>query len=433
MGSSTPDILTPTPPGSYPAPGLTPTAPVTVVATTPAATVTGTPPAIPEEIPPVPAVTPPPAGSLVHIWHSWNSAQTAALDAMLDAFQDFYPEIRFVVTKIPQTDLRRSYETAVYNGEGPDLLIAPAEWGPAYYDSGLVSNLSLFASHEFLSGINPAALGTGFYKDALICLPVAQKGVVLYRNMQLIPDPAETFEQLMAAARGTTRAGKLGSYFDRGAFFSAGSLGGLGGGLMDAGQVPIFNDRQGLAWLDLMEAYDVAGAVGMNTNRDLELFRTGRIGYIIEGTWQINTLAQAIGEENLVIDPWPTFASGHLSGFVQAESVFLSPNTKPGDMYAALLFMGYLLTPDVQQYLAEVGLIPAAIDANPRPVHIAQAAAALADGTAYPAVADSRVLTAYWEALELAIQQVFTQGIDPQEALDNAEALVLKRLSEITP
>jgi len=238
---------------------------------------------------------------------------------------------------------------------------------------------------------------------------------------------------LINAARGATRAGNLGAYFDRGAFFSTANLGGLGGALMDVNQNPAFNSPAGLAWLDLMAAFDVAGAVGMNTNRDLELFSKGRIGYIIEGTWQIDSLAQALGEEYLVVDPWPSFESGHLSGFVRADSVYLNPNIKPNDASAAMLFMGYLLTPEVQQVFAEIGMIPVALDANPRPLHVAQAANALVGGTAYPPVANPRILTAYWEGLELAIKEVFTRRIDPQDALIHAEDLVTERLTEILP
>jgi ABC-type glycerol-3-phosphate transport system substrate-binding protein len=416
----------------YPPPNITPSPLVTGIPT-PTATVSGTPPVIPEEIPPVPAVTPPPPGSLVRIWYSWSPEQARTLDAVIDAFQDFYPGIRFEVTNFPAADLRRRYETAAYNGGGPDLLLAPAEWGPAYYQSGLVRDLSPYTSAEFMAGINPAALNTGWYQGALISLPVSQEGVVLFRNIELISTEAETFDELIAAARGATRAGNLGAYLDRGAFFSAGNLGGLGGTMMDASTNPQFNSPSGLAWLDLMEAYDTAGAVGLNTNRDLELFRDGWIGYIIEGTWQINSLVLALGEENLAIDPWPVFETGHLSGFVQADSVFLNPNTRPGDMYAAMLFMGYLLTPDVQQYLAEIGMIPVSLDADPRRLHISQAATALAGGTAYPPVANPRVLTAYWEGLELAIQAVFSRQIGPQDALISAEDLVLERLSELSP
>lgn len=440
IGSATPfpiTPVTPTLPVPYPGPGsATPPSSLTGTPTplhTPTATLSGTPPLIPVEIPPVPAITPPPPGSLVRIWLAWSPEQSRALDEVIDAFQDVYPWIRFEVTNFPLTDLRRRYEIASYYGGGPSLLFGPAEWGPAYYESGLVRDLSPYASEEFLSGINPAAVGTGFYKRALISLPISQDGVVLYRNRVLIPDAAETFDELIAAAHTATRGGNLGAYFDRGAFFSAGNLGGLAGGLMDAEQNPMFNSAAGLSWLDLLEGYDVAGAVGLNTNRDLELFMDGRVGYIIEGTWQLNSLIAELGGEHLVIDPWPEFNSGHLSGFVQADAVFLNPNTKPGDMYAAMLFVGYLLTSDVQQYLAEVGMIPVNLDTAPRPVHIAQAANALAAGTAYPPVSNSRVLTAYWEGLEMAIQAVFTNQIDPQDALLTAEIYVQERLGELVP
>ena len=424
---------TPSPPIA--SPGTASATPTSLAAgmPTPTATVSGTQPLIPEEVPPVPAVTPPPPGSLVRIWYSWSPEQIQVLDEVIDAFQDLYPGIRFEVSNFPQADLRRRYETASYNGGGPGLLLAPAEWGPAYYESGLVRDLSPYASETFLAGINPAALGTGWYQDALISLPVSQQGVVLYRNREVISAQAETFDELIAAARVATRAGNLGAYFDRGAFFSAGNLGGLGGAILDANQNPAFNSPAGLAWLDLMAAFDVAGAVGMNTNRDLELFSSGRIGYIIEGTWQIDSLVEALGEENLVIDPWPAFNNGRLSGFVRADSVFLNPNTRSNDVYAAMLFMGYLLTPEVQQVFAEIGMIPVVLDAAPRPQFVAQAADALAGGTAYPPVANSRLLTACWEGLELAIKEVFTRRIDPQEALNHAEDLVSERLVEISP
>jgi ABC-type glycerol-3-phosphate transport system substrate-binding protein len=440
---------TPTAVSAYPGPGSptparrTTASPTSALTTSPGPSITpnpsptprwtGTPPAIPVEIPPVPASTPPPTGSVVRIYHSWSYERAQALDVVINAFQDVYPSIRFDVTYIPQVDLRSRYEAEAYQGGGPNLLFAPADWGPAYYDSQLVSDLTPFSSPEFLAQINPAALGTGRYHAALISLPIAQSGVVLFRNIALIPTAPQTFADLIQMAQTATRGGNLGAYFDRGAFYSAGNLAGLGGGLMDADQNPIFNRPAGLAWFDLLEAYDVAGAAGINTNRDLELFQSGRIGFIIETTGQIPALADALGSENLAIDPWPAFGSGHLSGFVQAESVYLNPNVHAHDQMATLLFMGYLLTGDVQQYLAEFGMIPAALDANPRPFHIAQAAIALEGGMPYPPVADPHVLIAYWDGLEMAIDDVFIHRINPQTALDSAEDLVLERLRELNP
>ena len=449
---------TATPPGAYPLPGDIPaylggypapefgTYPFPVVATNsvptippptpgPSATPGGslTPTVSLDELPPAQPAATPPSVSLVRIWHAWSYEQTQALAVVVAAFQEAYPEIQFDVTSMPQVDLRSSYEAAAYNGGGPGLLIAPAEWGPQYFESQLVSDLTVYASTAFLGQINPAALGTGRYAGALLSLPIAQRGVVLYRNAALIPQAAETFDELTAHALAATRGGNLGAYFDRGAFYSAANLNGLGGALMDADQMPAFNTSAGLAWLDLMADYDTAGAVGMNTNRDLDLFMDGRIGYIIEGTWQMDALTEALGDENLVIDPWPSYGSGHLSGFVQTEAVFLNPNVTGRDQYAALLFMGFLLTPDVQQYLAEFGMIPAVRDTDPRPVLVAQAARAFETGTAYPPVADIRLLNAYWEGLQLSLDQVFIQNIAPLDALQAAEDLVLDRIDELNP
>ena len=41
--------------------------------------------------------------------------------------------------------------------------------------------------------------------------------------------------------------------------------------------------------LSLLTDYDAAGAVTFNTNWDLDMFKRGRVGIIIDGTW--NTLA----------------------------------------------------------------------------------------------------------------------------------------------
>ena len=111
---------------------------------------------------------------------------------------------------------------------------------------------------------------------------------------------------------------------------------------------PAFNDSFGLEWFSLLTDYDKAGAVTINTNRDLDMFKRGRVGIIIDGSWNISTLAEAIGQENLAIDPWPSYGTGYMSGWVESDSVFLNANTTGNDRYAALAFIGYFLDPNVQ-------------------------------------------------------------------------------------
>ncbi len=70
-----------------------------------------------------------------------------------------------------------------------------------------------------------------------------------------------------------------------------------------------------------------------------------------------------------------------MSGWVESDSVFLNTNTHDNDRFAALAFIGYLLDPNVQVRLAEVGHIPSVITAIPRDILLQQAMEAFSSGS----------------------------------------------------
>ncbi len=158
---------------------------------------------------------------------------------------------------------------------------------------------------------------------------------------------------------------------------------------------------------------------------------------MIDGSWNLNALANAIGVQNLAVDPWPTTAQGQLSGYVKAECLYLNINTAellPEDHLATLRFMGYLMTTPVQVYLAEQGLIPSLQAAEPRDPLLAQAYAALSGGTAYPAVLLSKegaLRPIYQDTLDAALVDIFERGVDPRTALEKALQSIQQRLQEL--
>lgn len=392
----------------------------------------GTPAATPTEYVSRPIGSPPPANSTVSIWLSWSGSERQAFETVIQSFQDLYPDIYFDILYLPENDLRSRYEAASYYGGGPDLLLGSSEWGPALYEGGLVADLTPYTSQAFLGTFVQPGLEAMRYQGALTGLPYALRGVVMYRNISLIPAAPQTWEALVSAAQAASRGGNLGAYLERGAAYSVSHLQGLGGTLMDAGGNPAFNDAYGLAWLDLMVAFRQPGiAPSMNSNQDVQLFMDGRIGIIVEGTGYRQTLAEAIGEENLAIDPWPTYGDGHLAGFVQADSLYLNTNVSGEEQYAALLFMGYLLDGQVQTLMAEVGHIPSVTTAQPRNAQTQQAVTALASGVPYPAVTDYNFFNAYLNALEDAARGVTERGEDPAAALQAAYDRVVQRLAEL--
>ena len=365
----------------------------------------------------------PPSIKTITLWHSWSPDQVGTLNVLINAYQQIYPDVRIEAQYIPYDELSGRYEEAAYFGGGPDLLLGPAEWGPRFYDQGLVLDLTSIAGNPFLATINPAALGEARYRNALIGLPYAiRSGVVMYRNKNIISTAPTTFNELVTLARAATHGGKVGAYLDRGFLYSGASLSGTGGSLMDSNGYPSFNNTRGIEWLNLLNQFKNAGPTCFNSERDLQLFKLGKIGIIIDGTWNLGVISDTVGLQNLAIDPWPTFGSGHLSGFVQADNLYVNNNLTGDRRYTTLQVAAFFLSPEVQAILADGGHIPAVLDVSGIDPVMQQEMVAFELGIPYPI--DPK-MDKYWNPLEAAMQAVFTGALTPSAALQRAfEAIV---------
>jgi arabinogalactan oligomer / maltooligosaccharide transport system substrate-binding protein len=365
----------------------------------------------------------------VTIWHSWSPAETQTLEDVIRDFQSIYPNIKFVLMYVPLDELQAKYDRSAYLGNGPSILLGPADWGPAYYDKGLVADLSNIAPAEFLATLNPAALNEARYRGALIGLPYAiRSGVVMYRNKTILPVAPATFDDLIAQAKAATHAGTVGAYLEWSFFYSAAHLDGLGAQLMDQNGDPTFNTALGVEWLKLLTAFKQAGPIEFNGNRDLDTFKSGKAGIIIDGTWNKTQLAKAIGAQNLAIDPWPAYREGHLAGYLQTDNIYLSTNVDGEQRYAALQFMGFFLAREVQSIMIRAGHIPAVMDIQVDDPLMQQEMLALKGAVAYPIQPEVR---AYWDPLQAAMLSVVNDNADPLSALQKAFLDVQFRIASI--
>ncbi len=402
------------------------------------ATTVASPSPTPTEFVPLP-VKPPSSSYLgtIRILHSWQEPQILVLHEAVQAFQASYPGVTFDVSYIPTEALLSRYELAAYNRGGPMLLLGTAEWGGYLFDRGLIENIAPYMSAEFEQTINPAALGALRHRQAVTGLPYTVEGVVLYRNKAILADPVTTFDDLLAASTEVTRGGTVGFFFDVGSFFSMAHLQGLGGRWLDEDGYPRFdqNDYQyAQQWLDLIQSFHRLGVTEINGVDDVILFKAGKAGYIIAEVSRRGELAEAIGPDNLAIDPWPGLASGQLAGYVQSQGVFLNSNIREQsgeDHFISLVFMGLLLTPEIQSRLAETGWIPSTMTAMPRDTLVRQAVESLATGVAYPAALQSDIRSIYFTALDTMIWQVLDQGIDPRQALEQTFREISSRIETV--
>jgi maltose-binding protein MalE len=365
--------------------------------------------------------------STVSIWHSFNENEIESLHDVIAAFQEIHPNVQFDILYVPPYDIHRKFFEEASTGEGPTILFGSPDWGPTLYDANLISGLSEFTRDEFLASINPVALGGVKYKDGLIGLPLDITGVVLFRNSNIIPKALVTFDNLVESAQAATSGDVIGAYLDYGLFFSAGHLNAVGGQLLDAEGNPTFDDEKGVEWLEMIERFKEAGPVESNEDNDINLFTEGKVGMIIEGLWNANLLAEAIGVENLAIDPWPQT----MSGYVQTDNIYLNANANNNDAEAGWTFMEFMLSPDAQLIFSDpdkAGRIPVIKGIEVTDPIQKQALLALSGGTAIPIIPEMSV---YWEPMDDALLSVMELGTDPAEALQVAYVVVVTEVTEI--
>jgi maltose-binding protein MalE len=274
-------------------------------------------------------------------------------------------------------------------------------------------------------------LNTAQYKEGIIGIPYAIQGVVLYRNKEIVTLSPRSFDELITLAQAATQGEEVGAVLERSFFYSGAHLNGIDGQWMDSNGMPTFNNERGLAWIELLRSFEQAGPVNFLTDQDVEYFESGRVGWIIDGTWNMQNLADAIGVEKLAIDSWPPCEYGRLSGFVLSENLYLSILAEGNNQEAAVRFIEYFLSPQAQNFLATVGRVPAIKDiqlmnSDTNPL-ILQAMTALSAGIAYPVLP---IVTIYDMNIDIALRAIFEEGMTSTQALQNAQEAILTTIQQ---
>ncbi len=363
----------------------------------------------------------------ISLWHSFNEYEIESLLSVSTTYKELHPDVEFDFMYSPNFDIRNKFETAAKTGGGPSILVGSGDWGPSFFDDSLIQDLSSLAAAEALNEVNPAALSTVQYRDALIGLPLNMKGVLMYRNAKIISEAPETYSDLINSAQSATTGDLVGAYLDYGLFYSGGHLESIGGSLMDAEGNPAFNDEKGIEWVEMLRRYGEAGPIELNNDNDLNLFLEDRVGVIIEDLSVAQDLEDAIGEDNFVIDEWPV----GMSGYVKADVIFLNGNLIGHDLECGWSFMKYLLSEDSQEIFSDpslAGFIPSVLGINLSDIQQQQAANAFSQAVPLPVIPE---MSAYWEPLNTALQSVLEFEIDPAEALSAAEQAVKLKISEL--
>jgi arabinogalactan oligomer/maltooligosaccharide transport system substrate-binding protein len=359
----------------------------------------------------------------ISLWHSMKDSEIAAMTGtIIPAFQEKYPNVQVDLLFTPDNDLRGKFETAVSTGEGPDILVGHDDWGPAFYDALLAADVSDVLA-DYGESINAAAVAEGSYAGVQVGVPYSLKGVVMYRNTDIMPEAATDVADLLTKAAAANSGDVYGFVGETGPFFAMGHLHKTGDLMTPEGD-PKFNSAAGVAWMEMLKSFDTVGPTSQDDDNDVNLFKQGKAGVIIDGAWNIGAFTD-LGDV-VVIDPWPE----GMSGFVQSSYIFLNANVTGDQATAAKAFMGFLLTTEAQAafYEADPAFIPANSQVEVTDPLRQQAMAAFDGGVGFVTIPE---MGAYWGPVGNAILAVRVDNADIQATLDSAFQAVTDSVAEI--
>ena len=299
--------------------------------------------------------TPASIAGTVTLWHSWAGADGDALNAMLDAAAQRYPELTVQTLFVAYDDLVQAYVSAVQNGGGPDLILAPNQWLGDLVQAQAVLALDEQQLGSALDEFWPATRDSMRWQGALYGLPTNFELVSLYYNQSYIEPHAmpATTDELLTLVQTNPLLG-IGLYNSLYQLYWG--IPAYGGQLFDDNGVAVLDQSSGTAdylnWLVAMNETP-GNFVDSDYGMLLDRFKKGEFTFFVDGPWSIDELRGALGE-NLAVAQLPAGPSGPALPWLSADGVFLNPASSAQQQRLALALALHLTNVESGAALAQI-------------------------------------------------------------------------------
>jgi ABC-type glycerol-3-phosphate transport system substrate-binding protein len=388
---------------------------------------------------PTPTETPastlePEYAGTIHIWLAWPSDKLAVLYDVIDQFEAANPGVNFIVSYVPTSSMMSELERAQSSGQAPTLILAPSEIGLALDENQALINLRDLIDADIRQSIQPIAWTQVETQSTTRGLPFSLAGNLLYRNTALASVPENQVESLVITAREIFLENRVGATIDLGFDNTAPFLRACGARLFDQSGDFVLLESEAVCWFELLTRFRSVGVSTVNSDQDRQLFLEGQSAWMIDTSEIASDLAQAVGLENIAIDPWPLYeeTGDNLAGYLWSENLYLLAEATFVDREITWSFMRYLVSDEVQEQLGQT------LGADYLPVSIAYQASdsfqarlieVLLTNLGRPVRSD---LSIYQEALQKASLDVALRGANPNAAYNIAIDAIQSELASIS-
>lgn len=360
--------------------------------------------------------------------------EAPAYDALIEKFNEEYPDITINHETVPFDQTQNKFKTAAESGSGaPDILRAEVAWTPEFASLGYLYALDGTAPLEDNSYAE-TPLSSNVFDGSTYGVPQVTDTLGLMYNKALFekagldPEaPPTTWDEVQTAAEALKSKGKVdGIYINSGGYFLLPFLYGEGADLVDVDAQSItVNSPEAAAGVQTAQDLVKSGAAVKPVANDpygtmMTLFKEGKVAMIINGPWEVAGIADDPkfgGIENLGVAPVPAGSAGQ-GAPVGGHNYVVWSGMDEAKADAAIAFINFMSSAESEAFIAdELGLLPGNADAYAMVTNerVALWADAMAVAQPRPWIPEGGQ---FFAALDTMGTQVMIQNKPVQAALD---------------
>jgi multiple sugar transport system substrate-binding protein len=315
----------------------------------------------------------------ITFWHAYNADVEAKFldEILIPAFEAENPDIKVQSVLVPYDQFRRKLLIALSGGTAPDLARVDILWVPELADQGALANMDeLWTDFDVFL---PGPLSTNLYNGSHYGLPLDTNTRVLVYNKAMfeeagVAEPPSTMEDFLTACEQIKASGQEKYCFaDGGTYAWAVNpwIWSFGGDVTDPDITTTdgyFNGPETVAAYQFLkdavdDGYLHPGILGGGVDA-WGGFGQDQIAMLLEGPWFPALFEGQFPDKEYGLALMPAGVGGSVS-VVGGEDIVLFQQSQ--NKAAAIRFLEYLLSEDVQLQLATTGQMPvikSAIDSD---------------------------------------------------------------------
>jgi ABC-type glycerol-3-phosphate transport system substrate-binding protein len=391
-------------------------------------------------VPPTPAPEQPVTLTFWHAYNETSPENQMLTETLIPMFEQAHPNIKVKSLSVPYEDFRRKLITAISGGVAPDLIRSDIIWVPELADMGALVPLDVQLPDftALKENLFPGPLSTNLWNGHYYGLPLDTNTKVWLYNKELydaagITAPAQNISELESQCKALKQAKPDAYLFAADGTFAWVVLPwiwSMGGDILDpqlTTATGYLNGPKTVAtyefWLKMYKEGCFAPVVLGNGIDPFTGFAQDLYANIDNGPWTYPIVASQYPDKQVYASPFPSGEGGSIDVVGGEDAVVFQQSRHPAE---AMEFLRFMLSPDYQLKMAEVGQIPVRAD--------------LVNGDYlknYPyytafleqlKTARARPAHPAWSQMDEAIieagQLILREEMTPQQALDQAAAKI---------